>query len=298
MMVTSLCFLSCGGDDSEPPLTEAVTYEEGQIRTGCRIFGLNRESYDYFNTIDRDNTSIFACIRKSDNALFIGIYDRDTERIIFKNDQIKVNAEETFQYYDQRYTSGISGIGYDNVVTEKGFVIMINLRYGNSPASMCLPVVYFNNGISTIAKKFELSDMPAYITSWHSNTCIITISDEVRQCYTDEGKLLYTCANNIPNDVWFAAKESANTYFVTNSDFINLIYEANKLVAYRYDLAEGTYLFQNSIEILQGVSSDSRVTISVTTGDSWTIEVKAVAKDGTTKTAIISLNIATGEMTV
>ena len=293
--------VACGGDDNEDEpkqMYEAITEEEGNIRMACRLFGLNRDDYDTFNGRGFDGINIIAFHNKKNNSLFVGVYEENTNKILFTNSNIKVNLTERIQYYENVYECSMSYYGFDFVKKEGGFFLAVNVWYANGDNNVrcCMPFVYiFNGQAAHVIGVNNAVTTPAQLYDWYNDACIVALNGEF-ECYTINGEGKFLSKDN--NITQYTNKEK--NYFLSYEDCISVNYDTymHKMSLSRVKFASSD-INTREISLFTDMPQDTRVSFSFERADNIvTINVKAVSMNGNTESAVVQYNIETDEYVV
>ena len=262
LLVLSLFFQSCSSNNDKEP-EDVGKYLTPQERA-AEIFGINLEEYDCLISDSRirfEGLFIFPCIKRKDNSLFLGVCERydidnspfDSPKIIFKDNQVRLNPEVKVQYYENAYNLKPQDVECQIIQADDNLVLLLYVVYsGPEDLKRYAPFFYFYDG----------------------KTVHVTKHDIVED--TNKYKL---------------PKLSENTYFVTYSNCIHFEYGGNMTYIKRIDLESGDTLWETSMEISKDLPSSGRCTYIVEKGaTNWKVSVKVVSIDGKTGTDTFYLN--------
>lgn len=297
---------SCGGSSDDEKelevLTETTTGADLHFEGGCALFGLNKDDYKNIEAeIDLDqNLVLYTFIKKSDNSVFVGLYDTSAKKVVFKDEQLNINLTETVQYYEEKYISNLIKADFDYIEIENGNAMCLNMRYAASEdasgereiSKIIRPVLYLNNGSKNTKIVLPLAKYTG-LYKWYKNSVIVR-NDDSAMCYTDDGNKLYSfkfATNNEPN----------NNYALSYTDYLKIQYDipVHQCSVTRNNLEKGDVVWGSHIKCLENTSDKAKVSYSFEKGNpEWKITIKAVEEDGTTSSAVVIVNIETGEAKV
>lgn len=294
---------SCGGSSDDEKelevLTETTTGADLHFEGGCALFGLNKDDYKNIDAeIDSDqNLVLYTFIKKSDNSVFVGLYDTSAKKVVFKDEQLNINLTETVQYYEEKYIRNLISADFDYIEIENGNAMCLNMRYAASEGhdsirKIIRPVLYLNNGSKNTKIVLPLAKYTG-LYKWYKNSVIVR-NDDSAMCYTDDGNKLYSfkfATNNEPN----------NNYALSYTDYLKIQYDipVHQCNVTRNNLEKGDVVWGSHIKCLENTSDKAKVSYSVEKGNpEWKITIKAVEEDGTTSSAVVIVNIETGEAKV
>lgn len=298
---------SCGGSDSEEVEyvpAEIETWDDWNFKEGCEIFGLNKDDYKPINSVldpNRITLRLYTFIKKSDNSLFVGLYDLSTKQVILKDEQLKINPTETFQYYDQKYIVDIHESSYKYINTGTEYAICLKLRYisNDEKYGATIPVLYLNDGSKTFSNKLPIASH-CELYKWYKNSVLFE-DDKNVTCYTYDG--IEKFSRKIPSAA--EAPEMGLTGYTFNlsyTDYISIVYWGGKndnFWAQRTNFENGETVWKTGFTCLDNTNSDTKFSFDVEEGTpEYKITIKAVDIDGTTNSAVVIVNIETGEVKV
>ena len=264
----ALSLLSCSSDSNSEPEKKYETPEE----SACKMFGLNYDDYDYFNIDVSDlyhPLASFSCLNKTNNTLFFGLFLNDYPNsvnfknldIIFKDNQIRLNAEEEVQYYENKYKCKFIRCEYPSYLEEDGhYFCKIYAWYSfyaeNSEINRFIPICYFYDGKNIrVAKQEAITERPVY-------------------SYKKKPEILN------------------NSYFVTYSNIIHFEADHWGIHIKRYDLEKQEYVWSVGYEASKDFNNlEGRLTCDVEKGSTkWKVTLKKVSVNGETATEAFYLN--------
>lgn len=141
----------------------------------------------------------------------------------------------------------------------------------------------------------------SHLIKWYSNSCIF-LNDPIVTCYTDDGKEVFILDDRESMSLQTNELGNSNVFFLSYTDILYINYNVyvHELDVYRKDLLkkERDWInWETRKKILEDLPESTRVSIDVEKGSPlWKITINAVTKDGTKKSAVVSLNIDTGEI--
>lgn len=282
---------SCGGSsDDEKELELLPTDADLGFEGGCALFGLNKDDYKNIEAeIDRDqNLVLYTFIKKSDNSVFVGLYDTSAKKVVFKDEQLNINLTETVQYYEEKYISNLRKADFDYIEIENGNAMCLNMHYA---FGIIRPVLYLNNGSKNTKIVLPLAKYTG-LYKWYKNSVIVR-NDDSAMCYTDDGNKLYSFK--------FATNEPNKYYALSYTDYLYIKYDipVHQCSVTRNNLEKGDVVWGSHIKCLENTSDKAKVSYSFEKGNpEWKITIKAVEEDGTTSSAVVIVNIETGEAKV
>ena len=285
--------VSCGGGDDKPAPVELMTEEEANIREACQLFGLNREDYDSWNGHGFEGTNVIAIHNKNTNKIFVGVYEESTQKILFTNSDVTVNKTEKIQYYENTYDCTLSGCGFDLVKKGGGLFLMIDVWYSSDmdaagvAARACKPILYIFNGKNVYMQGGNKAIRnPGELRDWYDDSCISDINGE-QTCYTINGKAIYV----LHDSQLFSRYSADKCYLLSYNDYLYVDYstDSHQLTVSRRSVYSTENVWQKSISMFEDMPIDMHFSRTFSrSGDTMTIQCKAVSSDGKTETATVT----------
>ena len=290
---------SCGGDEEEEvTLEQHVDYvlEENMFDEIFRMFGIDRNDYyDNIQPCGYEDKIVIALIRKSDNKVYVAVYDTLKQATIYTNTDIRLEDSISVPYYENTFEGELTGTFPRYCETENGFIIDVTATYTAKPGStysyIFMENLLFFDGSNTVTKQLATTSKPYYeMEKWYGNSCLLR-NYAGYTCYTDKGEVIFS--DKVLN--W-----NGERIVVSYEEFILFEKAEDRLRIRKHNVqVDPLYSSVWDKEIVYGepIPSDVRTTISIEdkTTTIWTVSVKFVWENGTTKYLRFSLNIETGE---
>ena len=292
--------VACGGSDDDRAPMEQITVEESNMRETLKLFGLNRDDYDSFSMRDIDGVIVVAAHHKTNNKIFVGVYEGSTKKILFTNSDITESKTTGIQYYENTYECTMSGFGFDLVKKDKGLFLMVDVWYsseGESMARACKPILYISNGSNVYVQGVnDAIREPGRLIDWYDDSCISDINGE-QTCYRINGKAVYAL-----HDSQILSRYNSDTcYLLSYNDYLYVDYSTDnhKLTISRRSVHSTEDVWRKSISMFEDMPFDMHFTRTFSrNGDDVTIQCKAVRSDGKTETKNVVVNLTTGDYEV
>ncbi len=291
---------SCGGDEASNTPAENVNYEDEaskKMNELCGKFGI--KASDYYtkksSPLTVGDELIVTFLRKSDNIVFIGIYNEVEKTIVYTNTDIQLQETLNTPYYENTFEGKIASISPKYMKTENGFIMNVMSYYtsdGNSETymSMCVQNLVSYDGQKTVTKQYAPTTTPMYkIEKWYKNSCLLGVTKYT--CVTDKGEIKF-------NDKTIYGIMSGQNFPVDYYRYMNFYKNEVKLHDATLDETDVRYnatLWREELYFIRGyenakieysVEDDSRM--------NWVMNAKMVWENGKTIKYTFEINPQTG----
>lgn len=295
--------ISCGGGDDKTTIEPQNNYVEDEREAGinklCQMFGINKNDYlDIWMPLDTNDKTVLALARKTDNKVFVSIFDKKRNTVVYRNTDVSYTNTLSVSNYDTPFEGKIANIYPVYGESEKGYIVSALVWYtpdgeisleSNIPAK-CVQSLYFSN--NTKATILDATSSPfTTIEPWYNDSYILYVRYTGYSCYTTSGELKFTNKNFTLDDFNFPISYyeyiSIRNFTITRSNIQNTS-----------STSSGT-VWQKTLKLLDDTSNvRSHYIVEDNTTDIWKMSAKFIYENGTTKTVKFTLNIKTGEYSI
>lgn len=287
-----LVLLGCGENNEYrhyAEFREVVPVVEQNFRDGCKVFGLNRNDFDQGGCKEFDGIFVFECYKKNDNTIFVGAYEADTKRILFTNNDVKIDPIEKDFYYGLPINHELE---FDFLKKDKGFFLRINI-WGYKECYF-KPILYIFNGSKVyVNSNYNKIEEPIKLIDWYNDACIVR-DKKICECFTIDGESKF----KIEKEKDYILLQ--NKYLISYDEFLVASYNKtqNKVITERVKLPNFEKLNSNPVPLFENISTSATVTFNYSKyGEDVLIEAVAVEMGKKTGSAKLRYNLTTNELT-
>lgn len=297
---------ACGDDGNDETPKNAVEAEESYSQDDhkkelCHLFGINPADYhDNWIPYITDDRIVIALARKTDNRIYVSVYDKNKKSVVYKNTDISYTENIKGYSYEKTFEGRLANIypRYDE--TKEGFILNILVWYTESGEitidtmyGQCIETLLFFDGSTTRSKTFAATSNPYLMVSkWFDNSCVLEKQFDGNICYTVKGYLVFE--NMIIH-------KGLLRYVLSND--IYLVFDDRKTQVTKYNVQDNPmsgsrdkYIWSRELNLIDNY--DTSIKLEYTIEDSstsiWAISAKFVWEDGTVKIVRFTLDIETG----
>ena len=295
--------ISCGGGDdktaSEPQEKYVEDEREAGINKLCQMFGINKNDYlDLWMPLDINDKTILALARKSDNRVFVSVFDKKKNSVVYRNTDVSYTNTLSVSNYDTPFEGKIANIYPIYNESEKGYIVSALVWYttdgeisivSNTPAK-CVQTLYFSVGNKT--KTLEpTSSAFTSIEPWYNDSFILYDRASGYTCYTASGAVKFSDKMFTRDDFYFPISYDE---FLSIRDFT-----FSRINVQNISTTSGNTVWQKTLKLVDDTSKvRCQYTVEDMSSSIWKMTAYFIYENGTTKTVKFTLNINTGEYTI